>query len=200
SGSIDAQPGRTITIGGAMIPAVQAALDFTAIDLQQFGANLPLTALDGKLGLRDDAFMLELAQSAEGVRALLPVALSEAAEPADVSLRGRLDASQLHLEEARLRLGQTLLSASGRAGLSAPHRLAFQGEARDVEPARWLPAEGIDPRWRDGRISGAWSVDGIAMPGLDAWLTMALTDSTLSGSPFGARFEGRVVLTEQWAP
>ena len=71
-GSIDVQPGRTLTIAGIEIPAVHAALDFKAIDLAQFGAQLPPTALDGKFGLRDNAFTLELAQSAARMRALMP--------------------------------------------------------------------------------------------------------------------------------
>ena len=200
SGSIAVQPGRTLELAGNRIPAVQAALDFEAIDLAQFGAQLPPTALDGKLGLKDNAFTLNLAQSASRMRALLPASLADAAAAAEVVLRGRLDESLLRLEEARLRLGESSLSASGQAGLAAPHRIALKGDARNVELARWLPAEGIDARWRDGRISGHWSIDGKAVPGLDAWLTLALADSTLAGKPLSARIESRVVLNEQWAP
>ena len=200
SGAITVQPGRTLAVAGHSIPAVQAALDFEAIDLAQFGAQLPPTALDGKLGLEDNAFTLNLAQSAERMRALLPTSLADAAAAAEVALRGRLDESLLRLEEARLRLGESSLSASGQAGLAAPHRIALEGDARNVELARWLPAEGIDARWRDGRISGHWSIDGQVVPGLDAWLTLALADSTLAGKPLAAKLESRVVLTEQWAP
>ena len=200
TGSIDVQPGRTLTIAGSAVPAVQAALDFKAIDLAQFGAQWPPTALDGKLGLRDNAFALELAQSAGRMRALMPPSLAEAAGAAEVVLRGRLDESLLHLEEARLRLGETLLAASGRAGLTAPHRIVLKGEARKIELSQWLPVAGLEPRWRTGRISGAWSVDGTALPGLDAWLTLALADSTLAGAPLGANLAGRLVLSGQWAP
>ena len=40
--------GRTLTVAGIAIPAVQAALDFRAIDLGQFGAQLPPTEEGGK--------------------------------------------------------------------------------------------------------------------------------------------------------
>ena len=200
SGAIAVQPGRMVTIAGNSMPAVQAALDFEALDLAQFGAQLPPTALDGKLGLKDNAFSLDLAQSAERMRALLPASLADAAAAAEVSLRGRLDESLLRLEQARLRFGESTLSASGQAGLLAPHRIALKGEAGKVELARWLPAAGIDPRLRDGRISGNWSIDGKAMPGLDAWVTLALLDSNWAGKPLAAKVESRVVLSEQWAP
>ena len=200
SGSIAVQPGRTVEVAGSQIPAVQAELDFAAIDLAQFGAQLPPTALDGKLGLKDNAFDLHLAQSAERMRALLPASLADAAAAAEVALRGRLDESLLRLEEARLRLGESSLSASGQAGLASPHRIALKGDVSKLELARWLPAEGIDPRWRDGRVSGRWSIDGKAVPGLDAWLTLTMVDSTLAGKPLAAKVESRVVLSEQWAP
>ena len=199
-GFIDVQPGKTITVAEAEVPQVQAELAFTAVDIAQFGAQLPATALDGKLNVQGGSFALDLEQSAERVRALMPAALAKAAGAAEVALRGRIEHSLLHLEEARLRLGDTRLAASGQAGLTAPHRITVKGDARNIELAQWLPQEGIDARWRDGRISGTWSIDGTAIPGFDGRLTLALADSTLAGAPLVADIGTRLVLSEQWAP
>ncbi len=201
SGSVDVQPGRTITVAGTSIPEVQAALDFRAIDLAQFGAQLPATALDGKLRLLGSTFALDLAQPAERIRALMPKSLAGAAGAAEVALRGRLEASLLHLEEARLQLGETSLHTSGQVGLEGPHRIALKGGVRKFDLARWLPRnDAIDERWRKGRISGDWSIDGTVLPGLDAWLTLVLAQSTLAGEPLAADVKSRILLSEQWAP
>ena len=201
AGSIDVSPGRRLTLAGTAIPEVQAKLTFNAIDAAQFGAQLPPTALDGSLVLDRANFALELSQSEERMRTLMPASIAAAAGAAEVKIRGRLDEAALRLDEARLRLGQTRLDASGEAGLSPPYRIVLKGDAHRIVPGQWLPRDAaIDERWRKGRISGAWSIDGTVAPGLDAWLTLKLADSTLAGKPLAADVRSRLVLAEDWTP
>ena len=63
-----------------------------------------------------------------------------------------------------------------------------------------VPRNAIDARWRQGLISGTWSVDGKVMPGFDGALTLALADSTLAGKPLAADVRTRVVLGDNWSP
>ena len=201
AGSIVVWPGRLLSVAGVEIPEVQSDLTFSTIDIAQFGGQLPTTALDGTLKLARSNFALSLAQSEERVRKLMPRDFAGAAGAAEVSVRGRIDKFALRLDEARLRLGQTRLNASGEAGLSAPYRIALKGEAQRIELAQWLPRNApIDARWRDASISGAWSIDGKAVPGLDATLSLRLADSTLAGKTLGAEIQSQLVLGQDWMP
>lgn len=200
TGSIDVFPGRTLALARTAIPEIEARLAFEAIDVAQVAGQLPPTALGGTLSLQRNDFALYLSQSEDRMRALMPASMAGAAGAAEVTVRGRLDGTALRLDEARIRLGQTRLDASGKAGLAPPFRLTMKGDARRIELGQWLPRDAaIDERWRKGRISGAWSIDGTVAPGLDAWLTLELTDSTLAGKPLAADVRTRLVLAEDWA-
>ena len=201
TGSIDVFPGRTLALAGTAIPEIEARLAFEAIDVAQVAGQLPPTALGGTLSLQRNDFALNLSQSEDRMRALMPASMAGAPGAAEVAVRGRLDEAALHFDEVRIRLGQTRLDASGKAGLAPPFRITMKGDARRIELGQWLPRDAaIDERWRKGRISGAWSIDGTVAPGLDAWLTLELTDSTLAGKPLAADVRTRLVLAEDWAP
>jgi len=199
-GFIDIFPGRNLAVGTAAIPEIQARLAFKAIDAALFAAEVPRTALDGSLELQRNEFALSLSQSEERTRAAMPAAFKGAAGPAEVVLRGRLDEQTLRLEEARIRLGQTRLQAQGSAGLTPPHEIALTGDARRLDLRQWLPKDTVGEPWRQGLISGNWSVQGKVVPGLDATLTLALVDSTLAGRPLAVDVRSRLVLAADWSP
>ena len=205
TGTLDVTPGRTVTVAGIPIPDVRAALVLDTIDLARFGPPaspaLPATALGGTVSLTGDAFRIELNQSAERMRALLPAVLVDAAGAAEVLVRGRLDDALLRLDEGRIRLGASEVRAAGEAGVKAPFRVRLQGDVRRIELGQWLPRDpGIDPRWRNGRISGEWSVDGTVAPAFDASVALKLTDSTLAGRPLDAELQTRLVLAADGLP
>nr|MBA3477431.1 hypothetical protein [Lautropia sp.] len=201
SGSVDVFPGRTITLAAIEVPEILASLAFSAIDVAQFAPQAPATALDGSLSLERNDFALRLSQSRERMRAIMPAASAGAAGAAEVVVTGRLDEAALRLDEARLRLGESRLEATGTAGLSPPYAIAMKGSIHRIQPGQWLPPDAaVADRWRQGVVSGKWSVDGKVAPGLDALLSLAVKDSTLAGRPLAADLSTRLVLAADWSP
>ena len=200
-GSLAVAPGRQLQLAGAELPEVRAQLAFEALDLAGFAAGLPPTALDGHLDVDRDRFMLALAQSEARLRDLVPAATRMPPGDAEVRVHGRLDAAALHLAEARLRLGDTRLEASGEATLAEPYRIDAKGTVARLRPGQWLPeALAADPRLRDGVLNGTWTIAGRVAPGFDSVVTLELADSTLAGKPLSARVRSRVALAQSGAP
>ncbi|MGE0797469.1 MAG: translocation/assembly module TamB domain-containing protein [Lautropia sp.] len=206
AGSVDVQPNRSISLAGTAVPETVAKLVFDAIDITAFApksldGQWPATALGGELTIERNVFALALSQSAERMRALLPASAAAAVGAAAVIARGRVDENVLRLDEAQVRLGPSSVTAKGRTGLTEPYRLQFSGDFKRIDLAQWLPRDLTpEPRWREGNLSGDWSVDGSVLPGFDGALTLKLADSTYAGDPLTADIRSRAMLDAQWAP
>lgn len=200
NGSLEVIPGRTRSIAGIAVPQTVAALKFRRIDVASIAATLPSTALDGNLALTREAFELDLAQNAKATHSLLLGALAAASGAATIRAKGTLDERAVHLETARVQLGESRLQMSGSAGVVAPHRIDLQGSAANIQPRQWLPRAASDPRLRDAKLNGDWSVRGDVTPGeraggarVNAVAKLSLDNSRLAGRPLEARIGTRLI-------
>jgi translocation and assembly module TamB len=200
NGSLEVMPGRTRPIAGANVPQTVAALQFRRIDAARIATTLPRTALDGTLALTQQAFDLDLAQDARATRTLLPNALAAASGAATIRANGTIDERAVRLEMARVQLGESRLQMAGSAGTIAPYRIDLQGSAANIQPRQWLAQAANDPRLRDAKLNGDWSVRGDVAPGehggaarVNALAKLSLANSRLAGRPLEARIGTRLI-------
>ena len=163
---------------------------------------MPRTALGGQVKVDGQQFLVDLSQRAEQMRTLLPADLKKLAADAQVKLAGTLDPRWLKLNEGRVALGETQLTASGQAAVSAPWDLNLRGTARRLDLAQWLPATlPVDPAWREGMLGADWSVEGRLMsPGQKATVGLELVESRVAGQPLTGGLHGKAELDAQWQP
>lgn len=113
--------GRSVVLFGRSLPGVQADLAVRDIDLSQIATTLQPTRLRGEVRVEDATF---------------EVALEDAGR-ADVGVhaRVRVDGDVLRIERARMRTSAGVLTASGTATTSSPHRIELDGRFTDLDPA-----------------------------------------------------------------
>lgn len=202
TGQLESWLAQDMALPGITIPRLKTDLKLTDLDLAPLWKGLPQTVLGGQVSVDGQQFLVDMAQRAEQMRTLLPPELKAAAADAQVRLDGTLDARWLKLTQARVSLGDSLLTAAGQAAVSAPWDLKLQGTARRLDLAQWLPASlPIDPAWRTGMLGADWHIDGRLMaPGQKAALGLDLVDSRVAGQPLTGSLHGRAELDAGWQP
>lgn len=201
-GRLESWLAQSMAIPGTTLPRLKSDLKLTGLDLAPLWQGLPRTALGGQVKVDGQQFLVDLSQRAEQMRTLLPADLKKLAADAQVKLAGTLDPRWLKLNEGRVALGETLLTASGQAAVSAPWDLNLRGTARRLDLAQWLPATlPVDPAWREGMLGADWSVEGRLMsPGQKATVGLDLVESRVAGQPLTGGLHGKAELDAQWQP
>lgn len=201
-GRLESWLAQSMAIPGTTLPRLKSDLKLTGLDLAPLWQGLPRTALGGQVKVDGQQFLVDLSQRAEQMRTLLPADLKKLAADAQVKLAGMLDPRWLKLNEGRVALGETLLTASGQAAVSAPWDLNLRGTARRLDLAQWLPATlPVDPAWREGMLGADWSVEGRLMsPGQKATVGLDLVESRVAGQPLTGGLHGKAELDAQWQP
>lgn len=201
-GRLESWLAQSMAIPGTTLPRLKSDLKLTGLDLAPLWQGLPRTALGGQVKVDGQQFLVDLSQRAEQMRTLLPADLKKLAADAQVKLAGTLDPCWLKLNEGRVALGETLLTASGQAAVSAPWDLNLRGTARRLDLAQWLPATlPVDPAWREGMLGADWSVEGRLMsPGQKATVGLDLVESRVAGQPLTGGLHGKAELDAQWQP
>ena len=201
-GRLESWLAQSMAIPGTTLPRLKSDLKLTGLDLAPLWQGLPRTALGGQVKVDGQQFLVDLSQRAEQMRTLLPADLKKLAADAQVKLAGTLDPHWLKLNEGRVALGETLLTASGQAAVSAPWDLNLRGTARRLDLAQWLPATlPVDPAWREGVLGADWSVEGRLMsPGQKATVGLDLVESRVAGQPLTGSLHGKAELDAQWQP
>ena len=201
-GRLESWLAQSMAIPGTTLPRLKSDLKLTGLDLAPLWQGLPRTALGGQVKVDGQQFLVDLSQRAEQMRTLLPADLKKLAADAQVKLAGTLDPRWLKLNEGRVALGETLLTASGQAAVSAPWDLNLRGTARRLDLAQWLPATlPVDPAWREGMLGADWSVEGRLMsPGQKATVGLELVESRVAGQPLTGGLHGKAELDAQWQP
>lgn len=203
TGHLEAWPGKPMTLPGASLPTLKGDLKVDGLDLAPLAASLPATALAGQIQVDAQQFTVDLVQTAAQMKALLPAHLQVLADEAQLRLIGTLDADWLRLREIRAHLGESRFSGGGQVSVKAPHELRVGGGLRNIELARWLPADiGIDPAWREGNIGADWLVSGLLMApdGHQLQLRLDTIDSVVAGQPLEASLRLSPVLKPDWQP
>ncbi|MDO4683040.1 MAG: translocation/assembly module TamB domain-containing protein [Lautropia sp.] len=203
TGFLEAWPGRPMQLPGASLPTLKGDLKVNGLDLAPLVASLPATALAGQIQVDAQQFMVNLVQTAAQMKALLPAHLHGLADEAQVRLTGTLDDEWLRLREIRAHLGESRFTGGGQVSVKPPHDLRVGGGLRNVELARWLPADiGIDPAWRQGSIGADWLVSGLLMApdGHQLQLRLDTIDSVVAGQPLEASLRLSPVLKPDWQP
>ena len=201
-GRLESWLAQSMAIPGTTLPRLKSDLKLTGLDLAPLWQGLPRTALGGQVKVDGQQFLVDLSQRAEQMRTLLPADLKKLAADAQVKLAGTLDPRWLKLNEGRVALGETLLTASGQAAVSAPWDLNLRGTARRLDLAQWLPATlPVDPAWREGMLGADWSVEGRLMsPGQKATVGLDLVESRVAGQPLTGGLHGKAEMDAQWQP
>ncbi|MDO5104050.1 MAG: translocation/assembly module TamB domain-containing protein [Lautropia sp.] len=201
AGQIEAWWGKPVQLPGIQMPTVNADLRIDDLDLAPWVAALPSTALKGLIQLDGERFLVDLVQTAAQMKALLPEHLHRLADNAQLKLAGSLDEELLRLREIKARLGESRFSGGGQVTVKAPHQLRVGGGLRNIDLARWVPADlAIDPAWREGQLGADWLVTGqlMAADGHQAELKLNLLDSIAAGQPLTGNLRLRPVLKPDW--
>lgn len=186
-------------IAGSSIPVVLANLEVLALDVAQFASSELATALSGQVRVSREQFEIDLKQTTRPGQPNAEVSASLLASlptgEAVIRFIGQIDGDRLKLNEARVALGPTELSASGSAQLVTPFDLALKGRIAKLNIDQWIPKSvAIEPRWREGMINAKWDVTGRVEPAPVFRLAVQLDSSRLAGQPLIADVKAGVRL------
>lgn len=202
AGRLETWPGQTMNLPLVSLPLIKGDLKLSELDLAPLAGNLPPTALSGQVRVDGQKFLVDINQTVDRMRALLPASLQRLAADAQVRLAGTLDQKWLKLDEARAALGQEYVTASGQVSVGKPHDLRLKGSLRQLDLARWLPPSlPVDATWREGNLGADWSVEGrLLAPGQQVQASLAFVDTVAAGLPLKGGLRARADLDAGWKP
>lgn len=202
AGRLETWPGQSMNLPLVSLPLIKGDLKLSELDLAPLAANLPPTALSGQVKVDGQKFLVDIGQTVDRMRALLPASLQRLAADAQVRLAGTLDQKWLKLDEARAALGPEYVTAAGQVSVNKPHDLRLKGSLRQLDLARWLPPSlPIDATWREGSVGADWGVEGrLLAPGQQLQASLTLVDTAAAGLPLKGGLRARAELDAGWKP
>ncbi len=174
---------RQQRIAGYDVPLGDSHLTVRALDLKALASTIPTTRLDGTVALVGDDIVLDLKQGE----------VPELGGPLALNARGRFAEREIVIDQVRFVTRDSEVSAAGSILLDDGPRLAFEGEAKNFNPGRWLEQRNLaQGRLADTLINGGFRFDVRLGPVLEGSAALDLRASRWAGQAVAGRIKARV--------